>query len=53
LAPRHGVVADERAGYFGVEVDERTLVPGDDARLGEIRFQDWLTQTATAAGAAV
>jgi uncharacterized protein YbjT (DUF2867 family) len=48
------VVADARAGYFGVEVDERTLVPGDDARLGEIRFQDWLTQTTTtAAGAAV
>jgi uncharacterized protein YbjT (DUF2867 family) len=40
------VVADARAGYFGVEVDERTLVPGADARLGEIRFEDWLGQPA-------
>ena len=38
------VVADARAGYFGAEVDERTLVPGNDARLGEIRFEDWLGQ---------
>lgn len=36
------VVADARAGYYGVEVDERTLVPGSDARLAEIRFDDWL-----------
>lgn len=39
------VVAYPRSGYFGVEVDERTLVPGDNARLGEIRFSTWLTQT--------
>jgi hypothetical protein len=25
---------------------ERTLVPGDDAQLGEIRFEDWLGQPA-------
>jgi uncharacterized protein YbjT (DUF2867 family) len=42
------VVADSRAGYYGVEVDERTLVPGNDARLGEIRFEDWLGQPALA-----
>ena len=40
------VVADPAAGYFGVEVDERTLVPGKDARLGETRFETWLTQSA-------
>jgi len=52
------VVADPRAGYFGVEVDERTLVPGKDARLGETRFDTWLaaqsntsTKPATTAGA--
>ena len=45
------VVADPRAGYYGVEVDERTLVPGNDARLAEIRFDDWLRHsTTTAAG---
>jgi uncharacterized protein YbjT (DUF2867 family) len=40
------VVADASAGYFGVEVDDRTLVPGKDARLGEIRFESWLAQSA-------
>jgi len=40
------VVADSGAGYFGVEVDERTLVPGANARLGELRFEDWLVQSA-------
>lgn len=40
------VVADPAAGYFGVEVDDRTLIPGKDARLGETRFETWLTQSA-------
>jgi uncharacterized protein YbjT (DUF2867 family) len=39
------VVADPTAGYFGITVTERTLVPGDDARLGEIRLDDWLRQS--------
>jgi uncharacterized protein YbjT (DUF2867 family) len=39
------VVADPTAGYFGIAVTERTLVPGDDARLGEIRLDDWLRQS--------
>jgi uncharacterized protein YbjT (DUF2867 family) len=41
------IVADPRAGYYGVEVDERTLVPGNDARLAETRFEDWLSQQPT------
>ena len=41
------VVADPKAGYFGITVTERTLVPGDGARLGEIRLDDWLRQSAT------
>jgi uncharacterized protein YbjT (DUF2867 family) len=36
------VIADPKARYFGAELRERTLVPGDDARLGETRFDDWL-----------
>jgi uncharacterized protein YbjT (DUF2867 family) len=36
------VVADPGARYFGAVLGERTLLPGDDARLGEIRFEDWL-----------
>lgn len=39
------VVADPTAGYFGVEVDERTLVPGKNARLGETRFETWLNRS--------
>jgi uncharacterized protein YbjT (DUF2867 family) len=40
------VVADPHARYYGIEVKERTLIPADDAKLGKIRFEDWLTQTA-------
>ena len=36
------VVADPDARYFGARLDERTLVPGDGARLGETHFEDWL-----------
>jgi uncharacterized protein YbjT (DUF2867 family) len=46
------VVADSAAGYFGVEVDERTLVPGEGARLGDTRFEVWLSQPAANAVAA-
>src|SRR3989441_10971193 len=45
------VVADPHARYYGAELSERTLVPGDDARLGETRFETWLTQSAAKAAA--
>jgi uncharacterized protein YbjT (DUF2867 family) len=38
------VIVDPNARYFGARLRERTLVPGEDARLGKIRFEDWLTQ---------
>src|SRR5262245_788131 len=41
LDDRRSVVADPRARYFGGELSERSLVPGNDARLGKIRLQDW------------
>jgi len=41
------VVADPEARYFGAELAELTLVPGDNARLGETRFDDWLRQPTT------
>jgi uncharacterized protein YbjT (DUF2867 family) len=40
----HEVVADPKARYYGIAVKERTLVPEDDAKLGKIRFEDWLRQ---------
>ena len=44
LRERHDsrtVVTDPHARYFGAELAERSLVPGKDARLGEIRLEDW------------
>jgi uncharacterized protein YbjT (DUF2867 family) len=38
------VVSDPRSRYFGAILGERTLVPADGARLGEVRFQEWLNQ---------
>ncbi len=47
LGARHDpreVIADPHARYFGAELGERALVPGTaDARLGEIRFEEWLS----------
>jgi uncharacterized protein YbjT (DUF2867 family) len=40
------IITDPQAGYFGVKVSERTLIPGDDAQLGDKRFEDWLTAAA-------
>ncbi len=45
------VVSDPDARYYGIAVSERTLVPNDDARLGDTRFETWLTQSAAAATA--
>ena len=43
--PRN-VVADAHAHYVGAQLDERSLIAGDEAELGAIRFDDWLSQTA-------
>ena len=40
------VIVDAHARYFGTELEERSLLPGDEAELGEIRFDDWLGRTA-------
>ena len=43
------IIADPNARYSGAKIDERTLVPGKDARLGDTRFETWLTQSAVKA----
>jgi uncharacterized protein YbjT (DUF2867 family) len=51
LRARHDtreVVVDPKARYFGAVLDERALIPADNARLGKIRLEDWLTQHALA-----
>jgi uncharacterized protein YbjT (DUF2867 family) len=40
------VVPDPKATYDGARVSENTLLPGKDARLGNIRFETWLSQSA-------
>jgi uncharacterized protein YbjT (DUF2867 family) len=41
------VIADPSARYFGTELSERSLVPSDGALLGETRFEDWLSRSAS------
>ena len=36
------VTADVHARYFDAELDDRSLTPGDDARIAPTRFEDWL-----------
>jgi uncharacterized protein YbjT (DUF2867 family) len=38
------VVADEKAPYFGVQLDDRSLTPGDDPQLGSVTFETWLAR---------
>jgi uncharacterized protein YbjT (DUF2867 family) len=40
------VISDPHARYYGIQVSERTLVPDNDARTGETRFDEWLKQAA-------
>ena len=39
------VITDVRALYYGIEVNDQSLVPGDNPRLGPTRFEDWLSQS--------
>jgi uncharacterized protein YbjT (DUF2867 family) len=43
------VVADPKALYWGIDIEERTLVPGDGATLFETRFEDWILEAAAKA----
>ena len=35
------VTADRHARYYGAELNDQMLVPGDDARIGKIDFEKW------------
>jgi uncharacterized protein YbjT (DUF2867 family)/quercetin dioxygenase-like cupin family protein len=41
------VVTDPNAGYYGIEVNDQSLVPGATPRLGSTHFAEWLNKTAT------
>jgi uncharacterized protein YbjT (DUF2867 family) len=36
------VAADIHARYFGTELDDQSLTPGKNPRLGSLRFENWL-----------
>ena len=40
------VITDAQARYYGVEVNDQSLTPGDHPRLGPTRFEDWLSYNA-------
>ncbi|MDH4580948.1 SDR family oxidoreductase [Pseudomonas sp. BN415] len=44
------VVPDVRARYFGSILDDQSLTPGKNPRLGAIRFEDWLGRQTAQAG---
>jgi quercetin dioxygenase-like cupin family protein len=39
------VITDANAGYYGIKVNDQSLVPGDNPRLGTTRFDEWLSRT--------
>ena len=39
------MITDAHARYFGTELNDRSLTPGDNARIGPTRFEDWLRET--------
>ncbi|HEY2457988.1 MAG TPA: NAD(P)H-binding protein, partial [Candidatus Acidoferrum sp.] len=39
------VITDVHARYYGIEVNDQSLVPGDNPRLGPTRFEDWLSHS--------
>jgi uncharacterized protein YbjT (DUF2867 family) len=39
------VVTDVHARYFGLELNDQSLTPGDNPRIGPTRFEDWLSRS--------
>jgi uncharacterized protein YbjT (DUF2867 family)/mannose-6-phosphate isomerase-like protein (cupin superfamily) len=40
------VVTDANAGYYGIEVNDQSLVPTNNPRLGSMHFAEWLSKAA-------
>jgi uncharacterized protein YbjT (DUF2867 family) len=40
------VITDPKALYYGIAVNDQSLTPGDNPRLGPTRFADWLSHNA-------
>jgi uncharacterized protein YbjT (DUF2867 family) len=39
------VITDVHALYYGIEVNDKSLIPGDNPRLGSTHFEDWLSRS--------
>jgi len=39
-------ITDSKALYYGIAVNDQSLTPGDNPRLGSTRFADWLSRNA-------
>ena len=39
-------ITDPKALYYGISVNDQSLTPGDNPRLGSTRFADWLSRNA-------
>jgi uncharacterized protein YbjT (DUF2867 family) len=39
------VVTDVHARYYGIELNDQSLTPGDNPRIGPTRFEDWLRRS--------
>jgi uncharacterized protein YbjT (DUF2867 family) len=39
------VITDDQARYYGISVNDQSLTPGANPRLGPTRFEDWLSAT--------
>ena len=38
------LIEDKHAHYFGTELNDESLVPGEDTRLGKIKYEDWFNK---------
>jgi uncharacterized protein YbjT (DUF2867 family) len=44
------IIADPHAPYFGAQLDDRSLLPGDGVLISPLRFEDWLRDTLASQG---
>jgi uncharacterized protein YbjT (DUF2867 family) len=45
----HQLVEDENARYFGAKLNDGSLVPGENPRLGKVKYEDWFKTQLTKA----
>lgn len=44
MQDKQEVVTDVHAPYFGIEINDESLTPGDKPHVGSIRYEDWINQ---------